>query len=151
MIEFKTLKALVDIYEKCQVKCNSISNKMEKLFDPDTSVMFYWPLDFCAKQIKSVLISEFGESPEGADWFIYEGLSSIRAGRCTEIGLRDNSVENTLNSEGEQEIPFTYYKIRTLEDYYNFQTKNYDKVESVKRKSTETQVKTLDISGTLFK
>lgn len=106
----ETFLNMIEISKQTEKRCEDFNNGLEGLirmpfrdgsYNNDATVMFYWPLEAVLEMFKAALM-DMGESEEGAEWFIYEGIDQIDSGKGTEID--DGKV----------------YKINSYEDYYNY-------------------------------
>jgi hypothetical protein len=75
---------------------------MERILGSDTSSMYYAPLNIVENYIMEILQTELGESEEGAEWFIYEGLPQIKRG--------GTSIEENGK----------IWDIKNIKDYYDY-------------------------------
>lgn len=102
MISFDTFKESINLLNTLQVTLNNFNRELEKILGSDTSSMYYTPLHITEMYIINMLQIEFGESEEGAEWFIYEGLPQIENGG-TEI-----------EDDGKK------WNIKSIKDYYDY-------------------------------
>lgn len=108
-------KAFVDLcnwLDKVEFKNEDDNTNFEKIFNRsfhneedcfDTRLMYIWPLEAAQEALKIVVL-DMGETEEGADWFVYEGMGQIANYGSTEID------DVTINS---------------YEDYYDWVVKEY--------------------------
>ena len=101
-IKYETFAKLINYYHIMNQEMDSFNKSIDKIFGSDTYSMYIKPFTIIENLIIEILQDEFGESKEGAEWFIYEGLEQIEKGG-TEIG------ENGK-----------IYKIKSIKDYYNY-------------------------------
>ena len=102
MISYDMFKDMINLMNTVSVELDNFNRGMERILGSDTSSMYYVPLNIVENYIISTLQTELGESKEGAEWFIYDGLSQINRGG-TEI------EENGKT-----------YTIKSLKDYYDY-------------------------------
>lgn len=112
---YKTFENIIKTYKQLTKRCDEFNQVMEKALnisldgdkDRADSVSFcLFPVEAVDKIIIDILIDE-GETREGAEWFVYDGLDQI-----------DN---------GGTEINDT--KINSLEEYFNFIKTGFKKTE----------------------
>jgi hypothetical protein len=101
MFSFETFEELVKLIESSYKECQRFNDSLTKVLGNDSCVMYFEPFDIVCNGVTKILELN-GESHEGADWFVYEGIQQIRNGG-TEIGYN-----------GEK------YSIKTLKDYYDW-------------------------------
>ncbi len=102
MITYESFEVLLNLLQSMETECNTINKGMEHILGEDTCVMYFKPLNLVENYFIDVLQSEFNETKEGAEWFVYEGLAQINNGG-TEID--DDSKE---------------WHIHTVKDYYDY-------------------------------
>ena len=102
MIKYESFAKLINYYHIMNQEINRFNDYVDKIFGSDTRSMYIKPLEIIENLIIEILQDELGESKEGAEWFIYEGLSQIENGG-TEIGENDK-----------------VYKIKSIKDYYDY-------------------------------
>lgn len=102
MISYNSFKEMINLLNTIGVELDNFNRGMERILGSDTSSMYYAPLNIVENYIIEILQTELGESKEGAEWFIYDGLSQINGGG-TEIGENDKT-----------------YTIKSLKDYYDY-------------------------------
>lgn len=101
MITFEEFETLVDLLKTSYSECRRFNKALEEVYGEDSSVWYYEQYEIVCKHLVKLLILN-GESEDGADWFIYEGLEQIENGG-TKIGF--NGKE---------------YNIKDLRDYYDY-------------------------------
>lgn len=102
MITKESFKQLVISMKDMEEELHAFNKSAEKIFGADSVCMYFAPLEIIQNSIINILQNEFGESKEGAEWFVYEGFSQIKNGG-TEIKYEDKE-----------------WHIKSLEDYYEF-------------------------------
>lgn len=102
MISYDMFKDMINLMNTVGVELDNFNRGMERVLGSDTSSMYYAPLNIVENYIISTLQTELGESKEGAEWFIYNGLAQINRGG-TEIGENGKT-----------------YTIKSLKDYYDY-------------------------------
>lgn len=102
MITKESFKQLVISMKDMEEELHAFNKSAEKIFEADSVCMYFAPLEIIQNSIINILQNEFGESKEGAEWFVYEGFSQIKNGG-TEIKYEDKE-----------------WHIKSLEDYYEF-------------------------------
>ena len=80
MISYDMFKDMINLMNTVGVELDNINRGMERVLGSDTSSMYYTPLNIVENYIISTLQTELGESKEGAEWIIYDGLSQINRG-----------------------------------------------------------------------
>lgn len=102
MINFKSFMSLINLLESSYNECTRINSNIRVLTQSsDTCSMYFVPYELVAKTIIEILQSE-GETEEGAEWFVYEGMEQIK----------DKGTEITVDKKT--------YKIKTMRDYYDY-------------------------------
>jgi len=100
-MNYETFEELINLLESSYEECHNFNKSLESILGDDSVSMYYKPHDMICDTIQKILELN-GESHEGAEWFVYDGLEQIRKGG-TEI------EENGKT-----------YKINTIKDYYDF-------------------------------
>ena len=80
MITKESFEQLVISMKDMEEELEIFNKSAEKIFGEDSTCMYYNPLRIVQSLIINVLQNEFNETKEGAEWFIYEGLSQIKRG-----------------------------------------------------------------------
>ena len=101
MISYEEFETLVDLLKKCDEESRRFNKALEEVYGKDSSVCYYTQYGIISEHVVRILELN-GESHEGAEWFVYDGLEQIEKGG-TEFGY---------NNE--------WYKIKTIHDYYNW-------------------------------
>ena len=103
-------KYLLEMYEKVTARCDKFNNLLENALNfpleenhyvSDSFSMLVFPIQAVSNIIIQFLVN-MGESKDGAEWFMYEGLDQIKCGGT------------------ELEVNKKKYNINSIEDYYNF-------------------------------
>lgn len=102
MIVFESFEELITSMNKTEEEMGNFNKNIENIFGSDSICMYFAPLEIIQNSIINILQNEFGESKEGAEWFVYEGYSQIKNGG-TEI-----------KCDGKE------WHIKSLKDYYEF-------------------------------
>lgn len=112
MISFEMFEELVKLLEDSYNECERFNKGMTDLLGDDSSVMYYNNYENVCKHFIKILELN-GESHEGADWFVYEGLDQIKRGGTE------------FESDGKK------YIIENLRDYYDYLIDlNIDKIKA---------------------
>ena len=101
MISYEEFETLVDLLKKSHEESRRFNKALEEVYGQDSCVWYYTQYDIIADHIIKILLIN-GESEEGAEWFVYDGLEQIEKGG-TEIGYDDK-----------------WYNIKTIRDYYDW-------------------------------
>lgn len=102
MIKYESFEILIDLLKSSYEECERINDCIYNLTsNKDTRSMYLKFYDIASEYIIRILEIE-GESREGAEWFVYDGLNQIENGG-TEI-------------EDDGKI----FKIKTIKDYYDY-------------------------------
>jgi len=90
MITFDTFKLLVNSIHLAELECDSFNDSMERVLGNDTNSMYLKPLELINELVIDVLQTEFNESKDGAEWFVYEGINQINRGgtKITDISTK---------------------------------------------------------------
>ena len=102
MITFDTFKEMINMLQTMDVQLNNFNKSLQNLLGSDTRCMYYTPFQIVEKFIIKILQIEFNETKEGAEWFVYEGLSQIKNG--------GTSIEENGK----------IWNIKTIKDYYDY-------------------------------
>lgn len=105
-MKLETFLDLINTLLKMQELCKTFDNGIEKVlnmsfdknYESDSRSMLLFPVEGIDHLIIKILVNEFGESKDGAEWFVYEGIDQILNG-----GTKINDWE-----------------IKSFEDYYNW-------------------------------
>ena len=111
MISYKEFEILVDLLKTSYSECRCFNKALEKVYGEDTSVWYYKQYEIVCEHFIKILELN-GESKDGAEWFVYEGLEQIEKGG-TKI-----------------EFNGKIYDIKDLHGYYDYLIKinsNYEK------------------------
>ena len=102
MITFDTFKEMINMLQIMDIEMDVFNNNLQDLLGSDTRCMYYKPYYIVENSIIEILQIEFNETKEGAEWFIYEGLSQIKRG--------GTSIEENGK----------IWNIKTIKDYYDY-------------------------------
>lgn len=102
MITFDTFKEMINMLQTVGVELDNFNRGIERILGEDCTSMYYAPLNIIENSIMNILENEFNESKEGAEWFVYEGLSQIKKG--------GTSIEENGK----------IWNIKTIKDYYDY-------------------------------
>ena len=102
MITFDTFKEMINMLQTMDVQLDNFNKSLQNLLGSDTRCMYYKPYYIVEKFIIEILQIEFNETKEGAEWFVYEGLSQIKR-------------SGTSIEENDK-----IWNIKTLKDYYDY-------------------------------
>ena len=75
MIKFETFEKIIKLLDDISLEVDNFNDGLEKVFGSDSRCMYYEPFNIVENSIIEILQMEFNETKEGAEWFIYEGLS----------------------------------------------------------------------------
>lgn len=107
----ETFLRMIEIYKQTYKRCEEFNNDLENIikkpfndsdYKNDATVMFFWPLQAVTEAFMAMLM-DMGESKEGAEWFIFEGIDFI-----------DNDKNAEIEENGKS------YIFKSYEDYYNY-------------------------------
>ena len=101
MISYEEFETLIDLLKKSHEESRRFNKALEEVYGQDSSVWYYTQYDIISEHVIRILELN-GESREGAEWFVYDGLEQIEKGG-TEIGYHEE-----------------WYKIKTIHDYYDW-------------------------------
>ena len=101
-MKYESFEKMINCLDEIKKESDRFNKGLQNLLGGDTYSMYYTTEEIYEKCIIDVLISEFGESKEGADWFVYEGLTQIK----------DGGTSITENNKK--------WKIKNIKDYYNY-------------------------------
>ena len=104
------LETFVDILKTrdlVEEEMRLFNEKMQNLMGEDSLCMYYKPMEMLNDLIEKILVNEMGESTEGAEWFIYDGIEQIKN-------------EGTKISEKNENDTDKVWKINSYEDYYTY-------------------------------
>ena len=102
MISYDMFKDMINLMNTVGVELDNFNRGMERVLGSDSSSMYYAPFNIVENYIISTLQTELGESKEGAEWFIYEGLPQIKRG--------GTSIEENGK----------IWDIKNIKDYYDY-------------------------------
>ena len=105
MFNYGTLQSMVETLVAYTSKVLEFERGMEKLLGPDSTVMSTWMSDAPYEMLKTLIMSEGGETEDGWNWF-EEHLDDFMEGTGSKIAIRE--------TEGE----WKEYEVKTLHDYY---------------------------------
>ena len=101
MISYEEFETLVDLLKKSYEESRRFDKALEEVYGEDSCVWYYKQYDIVSEHIVRILELN-GESHDGAEWFVYDGLEQIEKGG-TEI--EENGKK---------------YIIKTIKDYYDY-------------------------------
>ena len=107
MFNYGTLQSMVEVLLEHNKKVLEFERGMEKLLGPDSTVMSTWMSDAPYEMLKSLIMSEGGETEDGWNWF-QEHLDDFMKGTGSKIAIK----------EGGDKGGWKEYEVRTLHDYY---------------------------------
>lgn len=100
-MNYETFEELINLMKFAYEECRNFNKSLEQVFGEDSTVCYYKQYDIIVDHIIKILVIN-GESHDGAEWFVYDGLEQIEKGG-TEIGYDDK-----------------WYNIKTIRDYYDW-------------------------------
>ena len=101
MISYEEFEILIDLLKKSYEESRRFNKALEEVYGEDSCVWYYTQCDIISDHVVRILELN-GESHDGAEWFVYEGLEQIEKGG-TKVWI------------GEKE-----YNIKTIHDYYDW-------------------------------
>lgn len=105
MFNYGTLQSMVEALVAHTSKVLDFERGMEKLLGPDSTVMSTWMSDAPYEMLKTLIMSEGGETEDGWNWF-QEHLDDFMEGTGSKIAIRETGGE------------WKEYDVKTLHDYY---------------------------------
>ena len=102
MIKFETFEKIIKLLDDVSFEVDNFNDGLEKVLGSDSCCMYYEPCEIVKNSIIEILQIEFNETKEGAEWFIYEGLSQIKRG------------ETSIEENGK------IWDIKNIKDYYDY-------------------------------
>ena len=102
MIKFETFEKIIKLLDDISLEVDNFNNGLEKVFGSDSCCMYYEQFNIVQNSIIEILQTEFNETKEGAEWFIYEGLPQIKNG--------GTSIEENGK----------IWDIKNIKDYYDY-------------------------------
>ena len=102
MVKFETFEKTIKLLDDIGLEQDNFNDGLQKVFGADSYMMYYVPLSIVDNYVIDFLQTEFNETKEGAEWFIYEGLSQIKRG--------GTSIEENGK----------IWNIKTIKDYYDY-------------------------------
>ena len=102
MIKFETFEKIIKLLDDIGLEVDNFNDGLEKVLGSDSCCMYYEPCEIVKNSIIEILQIEFNETKEGAEWFIYEGLSQIKRG------------ETSIEENGK------IWNIKNIKDYYDY-------------------------------
>ena len=102
MIKFETFEKIIKLLDDVSFEVDNFNDGLEKVLGSDSCCMYYEPCEIVKNSIIEILQIEFNETKEGAEWFIYEGLSQIKRG------------ETSIEENGK------IWNIKNIKDYYDY-------------------------------
>ena len=107
MFNYGTLQSMVEALLEHNKKVLEFERGMEKLLGPDSTVMSTWMSDAPYEMLKTLIMSEGGETEDGWDWF-EEHLDDFMEGIGSTIAIQEGGSEGVWKE----------YDVKTLHDYY---------------------------------
>lgn len=107
MFNYGTLQSMVEALLKHNKKVLEFERGMEKLLGPDSTVMSTWMSDAPYEMLKTLIMSEGGETEDGWNWF-QEHLDDFIEGTGSKIAIREDGDKGVWKE----------YDVKTLHDYY---------------------------------
>ena len=101
MISYEEFEMLVDLLKRSYEECEKFNKELENIFGEDSVVIYTKQHNIVSEYVVRILELN-GESHDGAEWFVYDGLEQIEKGG-TEIGYHEER-----------------YNIKTIRDYYDW-------------------------------
>lgn len=105
MFNYGTLQSMVETLVAYTSKVLEFERGMEKLLGPDSTVMSTWMSDAPYEMLKTLIMSEGGETEDGWNWF-EEHLDDFMEGTGSKIAIQETGGE------------WKEYEVKTLHDYY---------------------------------
>ena len=102
MIKFETFEKIIKLLDDIGLEVDNFNDGLQKVLGSDSCCMYYEPCEIVKNSIIEILQIEFNETKEGAEWFIYEGLSQIKRG------------ETSIEENGK------IWNIKNIKDYYDY-------------------------------
>lgn len=102
MVKFETFEKIIKLLDDIDLELDNFNDRLQKVFGADSCTMYYAPLSIINNYVIDFLQTEFNETKEGAEWFIYEGLPQIKNG--------GTSIEENGK----------IWNIKTINDYYDY-------------------------------
>ena len=102
MIKFETFEKIIKLLDDVSFEVDNFNDGLQKVLGSDSCCMYYEPCEIVKNSIIEILQIEFNETKEGAEWFIYEGLSQIKRG------------ETSIEENGK------IWNIKNIKDYYDY-------------------------------
>ena len=102
MIKFETFEKIIKLLDDISLEVDNFNDGLQKVLGSDSCCMYYEPCEIVKNSIIEILQIEFNETKEGAEWFIYEGLSQIKRG------------ETSIEENGK------IWNIKNIKDYYDY-------------------------------
>ena len=103
-MKYESFAELVNLIHLMKIETDRFNDSMDSLLGEDTRSFYIKPLCIVEHSIIQILMNDFNETKEGAEWFVYEGLEQIENG----------GTELTYNGKT--------YKIKSIKDYYQYLT-----------------------------
>ena len=102
MIKFETFEKIIKLLDDISLEADNFNDGLQKVLGSDSRCMYYKPFNIVENSTIEILQTEFNETKEGAEWFIYEGLPQIKRGRTS---IEENGK---------------IWDIKNIKDYYDY-------------------------------
>lgn len=102
MVKFETFEKTIKLLDDISLELDNFNDGLQKMLGMDSCSMYYTPSSIVDNYVIDFLQTEFGESKDGAEWFVYEGLPQIKRG--------GTSIEENGK----------IWDIKTIKDYYDY-------------------------------
>lgn len=102
MVKFETFEKTIKLLDDIGLELDNFNDGLRKVFGVDSCTMYYVPSSIVDDYVIDFLQTEFNETKEGAEWFVYEGYSQIKNG--------GTSIEENGK----------ICNIKTIKDYYDY-------------------------------
>lgn len=102
MVKFETFEKTIKLLDDISLELDNFNDGLRKVLGVDSCAMYYVPSFIVDNYVIDFLQTELGESKEGAEWFVYDGLFQIKHG--------GTSIEENGK----------IWNIETIKDYYNY-------------------------------
>ena len=107
MFNYGTLQNMVETLLEHNKKVLEFERGMEKLLGPDSTVMSTWMSGAPYEMLKTLIMSEGGETEDGWNWF-QEHINDFMEGTGSKIAIKEDSDKGGWKE----------YEVKTLHDYY---------------------------------
>lgn len=107
MFNYGTLQSMVESLIAHTSKVLDFERGMEKLLGPDSTVVSTWMSDAPYEMLKTLIMSEGGETEDGWNWF-QEHIDDFMEGTGSKIAIKEDADKGGWKE----------YEVKTLHDYY---------------------------------